>query len=122
MTVLTRVDAKGKVYTNRIGKEQVRVLVQTTLQTLIGTAYLRPGNRLLDELNDARTVFLALTEVRVYDREAQTVLFTTDFLALNKAAILSIVPVEDLPRDGGGVGVWLSALQAALREETGGIL
>lgn len=64
MSVTCRVDAKGKVFTTRITKRPVRVLVQSDNQTFIGTTYVKIENRLLDELNDPLNRFLALTDER----------------------------------------------------------
>jgi len=119
MTVLTRVDTKGKLFTQRVTKKPLRVLLQTSSQTFVGTVHVRPENRLLDELNDPQVMFLALTNVRVYNQPADTVLYTTGFLALNKGHIVAIGPVEDLVA-GGGLGVWLSSLRAALEDTTPG--
>lgn len=115
MSVVTRIDAKGKVYTTRITKRPVRVLVQACGQTFVGTAHVMAENRLMDDLNDLDSRFLALTDVRVYDHAVQTLLYTTSFLALNKEHIIAIAPLEDLPLERG-LGTWLPSLRAALRD------
>jgi len=115
MSVATRIDAKGKVYTARITKRPVRVLVQACGQTFIGTVHVTADNRLIDELNDVlANSFLALTDVRVYNQGAETLLYTTSFLALNKEHIIAIAPLEDLSMDKpGSMGIWLPSLRAA---------
>jgi len=117
MSVATRIDAKGKVYTARITKRPVRVLVQACGQTFIGTVHVTADNRLIDELNDVlANSFLALTDVRVYNQGAETLLYTTSFLALNKEHIIAIAPLDDLALDAPrSLGVWLPGLRAALR-------
>lgn len=114
MSVITHTDAKGKVYTTRVTKRPVPVLVQACGQTFIGTAHVMAGNRLMDDLNGLGNPFLALTDVRVYDQAVQTLLYTTSFLALNKEHIIAIAPLEDLPLERG-LGAWLPSLRAALR-------
>ncbi len=115
MSTACRVDAKGKVFTTRITKQPIRVLVQSGNQAFVGTAYVRTENRLLDELNDPANRFLALTDVRVYGQGSETLLYTASFLALNKDHIVAIVPLEELPREQG-LGVWMSSLKTVLRE------
>lgn len=111
---LVHVDSKGKIFTNVVTKRPVRALLRMPTQTLVGSIYLRPDNRLLDELNDSEAQFLAVTDVYVYDETVTTLLYTTRFLAVNKDHILAIVPFEDLEA-GPGIGVWLSSLRAAVR-------
>ncbi len=114
MSATCRVDAKGKVFTPRITKQPIRVLVQSGNQAIVGTAYVRTENRLLDELNDPMNRFLALTDVRVYGQGSEMLLYTTSFLALNKDHIVAVVPVEELPHEQC-LGIWMSTLRAALR-------
>lgn len=111
---LVHVDSKGKIFTNVITKKPVRALIHMAAQTLVGSIYLRPDNRLLDELNDSQAEFLAVTDVYVYDETVTTLLYTTRFLAVNKAHVLAIVPFDELDA-GAGMGVWLSSLRAAAR-------
>ena len=108
------VDSKGKLFTNVVTKKAVCALVQMPTQTLVGSIYLRPDNRLLDELNDSEAEFLAVTDVYVYDHSLSALLDTTRFLAVNKAHVIAIAPAED-PEAGPGIGAGLSSLQAALR-------
>ena len=112
MPISRRIDAKGKVFTNIVRKVDLRVLVQTARQVIVGNLYLNQDNRLLDEMNNGAE-FLALTDVWVYDQNASQLRFTAQFLSLNKAHIITIVPVEELTMEEGEDS-YLPSIEAAL--------
>jgi|Deesub1362A_J573_1020465.scaffolds.fasta_scaffold03871_4 hypothetical protein len=91
----TRYNHKGKFFTEVETKVPMEVVIQTHQQQLRGQVYLRPGQRLLDALNEGPH-FLAVTGARVEWGAEQ---LTTAFLALNKHSILWIAPVEELQED-----------------------
>jgi hypothetical protein len=113
MPTYQHIDVKGKIYTDHVSKDPMRVLAQTTGQVLVGTLYLQQGNRLLDELNHIPVGFLALTDVWVFNQAADTLLFKTGFLALNRNQAITVVPIEELAVDELA-GSGLSGVMAAL--------
>ncbi len=105
----------GKLsYENRVmdGKRRMRVLVHVADETMIGTIDLHEKNELIEELNDGRSPFLELTDVRVYDQAALRVLYTTEAMLLNKGHIRSLAPVNDLSASGQ-LGAWLASIRMA---------
>ena len=49
----------------------------------------------------------------MYNQGADTLLYTTGFLSLNKAHIIAVAPVGDLSVEGN-LGIWLSSLRVVL--------
>ena len=88
-------DYKGKVFTQRVRKEAVRVTIQTVAGRLHGFVYLRPGNRIKDEL-EAAEQFLAVTDAQVLGPDG-AVLMSADFLTLNRDHIVWLI-VEEEPQ------------------------
>ena len=90
---MSRVDQKGKLYTERVRKAEVRVLISTVQGVVEGTVYLAPGERVKDLLNSGDEQFLAVTEATVEwhtgPEPAQA-----GFIALNKRHIVWVVPLE----------------------------
>ncbi len=97
------------------GKRRLRVLVHIADQTMIGSIDLHAENELLEELNDNRSPFLALSDVRVYDQTALRVLYTTEAMMLNKGHIKSLAPINDLSASGR-LGAWLASIRMAAED------
>jgi len=97
-----RFDDKGKFFTEIISKEAVPVIIQTLTHRINGYLHVRPETRLKDEINQTE-LFLAVTEADVYDF-AGNLLYRTDFLALNREAIIWIVPEDQLNATDKGKG------------------
>ena len=89
-----RVDAKGKVFTDIIRKDEVPALVQTLTNLVHGNLYLRPDQRFKDEMNQGQDKFIAVTNATVYAGDG-SVLCHSQFLTLNKAHIVWIRPDEE---------------------------
>jgi hypothetical protein len=89
-----RIDAKGKTYTDIVHKDEVPALIQTSTNLIHGHIYLRAGLRLKDELNGTSEMFIAVTEAEVYNANGQ-VLVRSDFLTINKSAIVWVRPDEE---------------------------
>jgi hypothetical protein len=93
-----RIDQKGKVFTQRITKEEIPALLVTTTHLIRGVVHVRPDWRLKDEMNtDER--FIAVTGAEVYDLSGQTRLYKTDVLLVNKNVLAWIMPQEDAPQE-----------------------
>jgi len=83
-----RFDEKGKYFTELVAKTSLIAKIVTNSHQIVGTVYLNPGNRLLDELNDSPS-FIAVTDAQI-DNDA-----AVDFVALNVDQIMWIVPIEE---------------------------
>ena len=99
-----RFDDKGKFFTEIVSKEGIPVVIQTLTHRINGYLHVRPGTRLKDEINQTE-LFLAVTEADLYDH-AGKLLYSSNFLALNREAIIWILPEDQLssadsPHDGG---------------------
>jgi hypothetical protein len=90
---MNRVDQKGKLYTERVRKAEVRVLISTVQGVVEGNMYLAPGQRVKDLLNSSLEDFLAVTDATV-ERHGRTEPARTEFIALNKHHIVWVVPLE----------------------------
>lgn len=91
-------DEKGKIFTNVVTKIAVPCIVYTPTQKIICQVHVRRDERIKDELNrDER--FLAVTEAAIYDLEGR-LLYETDFVALNKAHVLWVLPQQDMKKAG----------------------
>ena len=88
----THYDEKGKFFTDIISKKSVPVKLQTTTHYMEGVVHIRRGERIIDELNHSEP-FLAVTDCVVYG-ESQTELYKLEFIAINRANIIWIAPVN----------------------------
>lgn len=94
----TQFEEKGKIFTQKITKEQKKVIIQTSQQKIIGTIHIRMDNRLIDELNDSNQ-FLAITDVNILDSENK-IIHQSDFLSINTDQIIWVLPIEDEIKEG----------------------
>ena len=103
----TRYDEKGKIFTDVVPKEPVRVVIQTTtMQRIQGNVFVRPDERVKDELNhDER--FLAVTEARVYDHYGNLIQQCA-FIAVNRDQIAWLIPQEKSGNEEEDIKVELS--------------
>jgi hypothetical protein len=94
-----RIDAKGKIFTDIVRKEEVPVLIQTLTSVIHGNIFLRPEQRIKDGLNDNPEVFIAVTKAEVYSPGGQ-LLHRADFLTVNKSHIVWVRPDDEkMPDD-----------------------
>ncbi len=89
MTV--RVDSKGKIFTDVVHKERVPALIQTVTTLIHGDIFLRPDQRIKDELNNNQEKFIAVTEAEIFGPDGQ-VRYRSPFLTLNKEQVVWIRP------------------------------
>ena len=85
-------DEKGKFYTDIVKKLPVSVVIQTVTHLVRGLVHVRDGERLKNEL-ERNEIFLAVTSATVYNAE-EKVLFTAPFMAIQRAQIIWIMPVD----------------------------
>jgi hypothetical protein len=90
-----RVDAKGKIFTDIVRKDEVPVLIQTVTHLIHGHIYLRPEMRIKDELNSGQEAFIAVTDAEVYAPPGRELLYRSEFLTINKQHIVWIRPDEE---------------------------
>lgn len=90
----TQFEEKGKIYTQRISKDQREVIIQTTAQKISGNIYVQVDQRLIDDLN-ASNNFLVVTDVKIYN-ENENVIYKSEFLAINVDQIVWILPAEEM--------------------------
>lgn len=81
-----RVDAKGKVFTERMTKNQMAVTVGIGDLVIRGILHVKPDARLKDEMNDGE-LFIAITDARVTTRAGKKPIYKTDALIVNKTQI-----------------------------------
>jgi hypothetical protein len=114
--MMNRVDEKGKVFTARIHKMEVEVNIVTVQGHVHGYLHVQPGQRVKDLLNNPAEQFLAITsatvsakvdpQIKAAPRTAQSKQkadwpdeqpepIRSDFLALNKRYVISVVPVDE---------------------------
>ena len=86
-------DEKGKFYTDVVTKLPVPVVIQTTTHLVRGLVHVRQGERLKNEL-ERDEMFLAVTNATIYGADDK-VLFTAPFMALQRAQIIWIMPVDE---------------------------
>ena len=85
-------DEKSKFYTDIVKKQPVSVVIQTITHLVRGLVHVREGERLKNEL-ERNEMFLAVTNATVYNAEDK-VLFTVPFMAIQRAQIIWIMPVD----------------------------
>jgi hypothetical protein len=85
-------DEKGKFYTDIVKKLPVPVVIQTATHLVRGLVHVRDGERLKNEL-ERDEIFLAVTNASVYGTDDK-VLFTVPFMAVQRAQIIWIMPVD----------------------------
>ena len=91
-----RIDAKGKIFTDIVRKDEIPVLIQTVTNLVHGHIYLRPEQRIKDELNTNQDHFIAVTDAEVYGPGPNgQLLYRSDFLTLNKSHVVWIRPDEE---------------------------
>ncbi len=77
-------------YSKVIKKETVKALIRTSSETIEGTVYKQPNNRLLDTLNLQDNQFIAVSDAKVYSEGDGKLIYETDFIAVNKSHIVLI--------------------------------
>ncbi|MBL7164650.1 MAG: hypothetical protein ISS57_18840 [Anaerolineales bacterium] len=86
------VDHKGKYFTEVISKDVVRTVLQTLTVRVIGDIYVRPGERLKDELNKSEN-FIAVTDADVLNARGEKI-YHADFLTVNLDHVLWLSPAD----------------------------
>jgi hypothetical protein len=95
--MVTQYDEKGKIFTEVISKQPVRVMIQTQQNIIRGDMHIRPETRLKDEVNNLRERFLAITDASVSSLQ-DVELFQTSFLVINMDHIVWVSPLENITK------------------------
>jgi hypothetical protein len=91
MTV--RYDDKGKFFTDIVTKDTISVVIQTLMHRVEGLMYIRPDQRIKDELNKD-VQFFAVTDAVVYNSQNKK-LYDSEFLLINSDHIVWMIPTEE---------------------------
>ena len=86
-------EERGKLFTEFIPKDAILSIIQSSTHRIQGFVHIRKGERLSDEINNANH-FLAITGAEIYSPEGE-VIYTSDFLAINRECIVWLMPIED---------------------------
>jgi hypothetical protein len=89
---------KGKYFTDIISKSPVPAVIQTSTHRIEGTVHVRVSERIKAEL-DRDEAFLAVTSAKVFAADG-SVLFQAPFMALARAQIVWVIPLEDTDNTG----------------------
>jgi uncharacterized protein DUF6812 len=85
--------------------ERIEALIRTTdLQIIVGKVHAQPGKRLKDEMNADSARYIAITDAKVFDATARSLLYETSFLLVANDHIVSVTPKASLV---GGHLPWL---------------
>lgn len=100
-------EVKAQYLSPRVAKESVAAAVRTADQLIVGRLHVRPQKRLKDELNVINERYIAVTDARVYDAAGARLLYTTSFLLVANAEIVTVAPLDAL--QGPPELLWLGA-------------
>lgn len=89
-------DEKGKFFTDVILKDAVPVLIQTPTNRIRGNIYVRPGERIKDQINQ-EDMFLAVTEAILYDLTGEE-LYRGDFILVNREHLIWLLPEDQIQK------------------------
>ena len=92
-------DEKGKYFTEVISKNAILAHIQTQTNYIRGNVHVRKDERLSDEINGSGG-FLAVTGAEIYNSDGVR-LYTSDFLLVNRAHIVWMMPIEDTKKARG---------------------
>lgn len=92
--MVTKYDEKGKFFTEVITKLPQMVTIQTGLHLIHGEIFVRPEDRLKDELN-REEMFIAITNATIQNLSGE-VLYRCNFLNLNRNQIVWIIPDKEI--------------------------
>lgn len=93
----TQFDEKGKIFTPVVTKKPVSVIIQTTSHRIQGCVHIKPDERLKDSL-ERDEQYLAVTDAVIFDGQQE--LYRANFITINQAQIVWIIPADDLQDPG----------------------
>ena len=90
--MFTRVDDKGKIFTQQVNKRPVPVIVFTNTWQIKGNMHILPDRRLKDDFNTGTERFVAVTEAELFSAETGKLLYRSSVIVLNKDSIVMVMP------------------------------
>ncbi len=93
-----RIDPNGKVFTDRVRRETVACIIQTVTHRMRGHIFRLPESRVIDDFNQRTESFIDVTHAEVLDA-ADQVVARSDFLMLNKAHVVWVLPADRTAAD-----------------------
>ncbi len=81
------------MYTN---KDRVRVVIVTNEYRIEGDMHVLVGSRLTDALNSKAKDYFAITDARVFRIGSDTPLYTPSYIAVNRASIGCVFPIDEV--------------------------
>jgi hypothetical protein len=97
---------KGKIFTQFVSKDTIWAIIQTQSHRIQGLVYVRPDQRLKDEMNSAEQ-FLAVSDVTITSLEGGD-MYRCNFILVNRDHIVWMIPMDEPTRpetsskDGAG--------------------
>lgn len=76
-------------------KDRVRVVIVVLGWRVTGDIHVLVGSRLTDALNSKSHDFFAITNARIMSMDSDTVLYEVPYMAVNRASIACIFPLEE---------------------------
>jgi hypothetical protein len=92
--MVTHYDEKGKIFTQVVAKQPVKVIIQTVQNLIHGMIHIHPDLRVKDAL-DGTDRFMAVTDAVVYNN-LHEVVFRTAFMIINTSHIIWAIPEEEI--------------------------
>ena len=92
--MVTQINEKGKIFTQIVSKQPVKVMIQTANQLIHGLIHVRPDARLKDELS-GQDKFLAVTDAIIFNLQNEEML-RCHFIMINIDYIFWVTPEEEL--------------------------
>lgn len=80
------------MYTN---KDTIQVMIVTDMFRIEGTLHVLTGSRLTDALNSKSKDFLAVTEAKIFALADDQLIYTPNYIAVNRDSIACIFPTEE---------------------------
>jgi hypothetical protein len=80
------------MYTN---KDTVRVMIVTDIYRIEGLLHILSGSRLTDALNSKAKDFLAVTDAKIFALEDDHLVYSPEYIAVNRDSISCIFPLEE---------------------------
>jgi hypothetical protein len=80
------------MYTN---KDRVRVMIVTDIYRIEGFLHILTGSRLTDALNSKSKDFLAVTDANIYSIGSDELVYSPEYIAVNRESIACIFPIEE---------------------------
>ncbi|MDO8915186.1 MAG: hypothetical protein Q7W16_03800 [Coriobacteriia bacterium] len=75
-------------------KDRVRVMIVTNGFRIEGDFHVLAGSRLTDALNSKAKEYFAITDAKVYGMDGGAELYAPPYVAVNRASIACIFPLE----------------------------